>query len=553
VNSAFSFSSDLVKAEKQSRFNPLKSLTADRLSAYLDEFRSGYLRNLSQVMDAIEERDDTLASVVPKAKAAVARHGWEILTVDTQDEATAAEAQRQKEVLEAFYNNLTATSAVDQDERGGMALLLRQMMDAKGKRYAVHNLVWSHAQDGYTAQFIQCPLWFFENTEGRMRFIATPYGLNGVDMDPGAWMVTKGRGVMIACAVAWMYKHIPLRDWLVYCSRHGMPGIEGVTDAAVGTEEWNNLVTAVEKAASEFAWVRNRSSEIKAIEFSATGELPYPALVERMDRAMAALWRGADLSTISAGQGQGQGASLQGEESDIIEDDDIGWLSETLNYKIDPLVLEYTFGKGTRALAYVKVSGAQKTQTDLDLRIDEFLAKHKFPISVKATSERYNRPLPAPDDDLLEAPAAPSFGPMGQDRGLKTEDRGLRTEDGGLKAEDGRQKTEDGDQRAEGSAEVQAEATDETALNEAAPASALRRALAADLQPFRARLAAILDISDPALQRAKLVTLLEDYETLKKDLMADPDSARVLESELASGMAAGIAQANRDRTLPERP
>lgn len=406
---------ELVRSEKRSRWNPLKDLTPDKLAGYLDEFRAGYLRNLAQVMELIEERDDTLSCVVPKAKASVARHDWEVLTVDTQDEAEAAQAQKQKEVLEHFYNNLQATSALDQDEVGGLSLLLRQMMDAKGKRYSIHNIVWQPEAGGrYTATFHHVPLWFFENTEGRMRFISQPYGWFGEEMDPEAWLVTRGRGVMIACAVAWMYKHIPLRDWLIYCGRHGMPGIEGVTDAPEGSEEWERAVAAVAAAAAEFAWVRSRSTEIKTIDFSAQGELPYPKLVERMDRAMSALWRGADLSTISSGQGAGRGASLQGEESDIIEEDDLAWLSETLNFKVDRLVLDYVFGPGTPALAYLKVLPENQQDVDQDIKVDQFLLKSGFPVGIQQISERYHRPLPDDDDEILKAPAPLQLMPPGE-------------------------------------------------------------------------------------------------------------------------------------------
>ncbi|MHB9009194.1 MAG: phage portal protein family protein [Limisphaerales bacterium] len=401
MNTAAQISFSLIAAEKRSRFNPLANLTPEKLTQFLDQFRAGHLRPLAQVIEAIEERDDVLATVVPKTKAAVARHGWEILTVDTLTESEASQALKQKEVLERFYNSLRATSAIDQDELGGVKLLLRQMMDAKGKRYSVHHLVWEPGPDGYRVRAIHVPLWFFENAEGRLRFIRDAYGVYGVDLEPGAWMVTKGLGVGIACAVAWMFKHLPLRDWLIYCARHGMPGIEGVTDAPEGSEEWNKLMSAVSQAASEFAWVRSRSSEIKAIEWATSGELPYPALVDRMDRALAALWRGADLSTKSAGQGQGQGASLQGGESDLIEQDDAEWLSETLQLRLDRLVLDYTFGPEVPALAYFHVTSAQKENLELDLKVDEFALRSGHPISRQQFAERYSRPIPEDGDELL--------------------------------------------------------------------------------------------------------------------------------------------------------
>jgi hypothetical protein len=489
--SAVSFA--LIQAEKRSRFDPLKDLTPEKLVAYMDEFRAGHLQNLARVMDGIEERDDVLTSVVPKSKAAVARHGWEVLTVNTDNETDKQLAEKQQAALEYFYNQVRATSALDQDEAGGMSLLLRQMMDAKGKRYAVHNIAWQPSPQGrYTATFHFVPLWFFENSIGRMRFISQPFGFYGEDMVRGEWLVTKGLGVMIACSVAWMYKRLPLRDWLIYCSRHGMPGIEGITDAPEGSDEWNKLVTAVEAAAKEFAWVRSRSSEIKTIDFSAQGQLPYAPLVERMDRALAAIWRGGDLSTISK-DGGAVGSNPQSSETQLIEEDDAAWLSETLQLKVDRLVLDYTFGEDVPALAYVKVLTAQKQNTELDLKVDEFALRNGHPVSSQQFAERYNRPIPEEDDELLQVPAAtPTPG--------EEEDK------------------------------------DETAANEAAVAAAL----AADLQPVLERLGRIMAIKDETIRLQKLGEFQAEFEQIEQDVLADPAAARALERIMAGDFFKGM-------------
>lgn len=403
------FNLALIEESKRMRFDPLRNFEPRQLTLALDLFRAGRLRDLALVIDAQEERDDTLAAVVPKAKASVARHGWEVCVIERVPDALKSAAEKQKEVLENFYNQLRVTNALDQDEIGSVSLLLRQMMDAKSKRYAVHNIVWRPGAMP-TAELWFTPLWFFENSTGKMRFLAQPYAYDGEDMAPGEWLVTKGLGIGIACSVAWTFKHMSLRDWVLYNARAGRPGIEGITDATPGTPQWQNMVNAVAKAAADFRWVRNRTEEIKTIEFGTKGELPFAPLVERMDRAMAALWRGADLSTISAGQGRGQGASLQGEEADLIEQDDSQWLSETLNLKLDRLVLDYVFGEDAPALAYFKVLGTQADNTDRDLKVDEFLVDRGFPMSIAQAAERYSRPLPdgANEDELLRAPAKPA-------------------------------------------------------------------------------------------------------------------------------------------------
>jgi phage gp29-like protein len=407
------FNLAVIEAAKLARFDPLRNFDAEKLTRALDLFRSGRLRDLALVIDAQEERDDTLACVVPKAKSAVARHGWDILVSETAQKSDSALAEKQKQVLRDFYNGLRVTSALDQDELGGVSLLLRQMMDAKSKRYAVHNIVWKPGK-APTATLWFTPLWFFENSTGKLRFIADAYGWDGQDMAADEWLVTKGTGVGIACAVAWMYKHMSLRDWVLYNFRHGLPGVEGVTDATPGTPQWENMVRAVNAAAANFRWVRNRTEEIKPIDFGGKGELPFAPLVERMDRALASLWRGADLGTMSK-TGQAVGSNPQESETDLIEQDDAQWLSETLNLKLDRLVIDYVFGPEVPALAYFKVRGKQAQNVKQDLEVDAFLVGSGFPISKKQAAERYARPLPdLTDTDLLTKPVAAPAIPTNQ-------------------------------------------------------------------------------------------------------------------------------------------
>jgi hypothetical protein len=119
------------------------------------------------------------------------------------------------------------------------------------------------------------------------------------------------------------------------------------------------MVDAVAAFANDWSAVTNRAADITLIEAKGAGTIPFPPLVERMDRALATLWRGGDLSTMSK-DGAAVGSNSQSGESDIIEQDDAQWVSEQLRLKLDRLVLDYTFGEGTPALAYVKVLTSAK-------------------------------------------------------------------------------------------------------------------------------------------------------------------------------------------------
>ncbi len=423
-------SAERVQSYIRSRFNPIRSLTPELLSQYLDAYKTGYLRQCALIWDAIEERDYILSTVIPKRKAAAARHGWDILTLDSIDESQTTEAENHKKALQNFYNNLTVTNAIDENERGEVSLLLRQMMDAVGKRYAVHEIVWKpnqrsdvrgqmsvseienrqsqieNAQFGLSAELRFVPIWFFENTKGKLRYLQSEGAIEGVEMEDDAWLISVAQGIMPACSVAYMYKTMSLKDWVIYNERHGMPGIHGKTDAAKDSAEWEALVTAVQNFAADWAMVTNSGATIEKVDMAATGQLPYPPLVELMDRAMSALWRGADLSTISGKTSEGgQGASLQGAESQTLEEDDAKWLSETLSRNLDRRVIEYTFGEGVQPLAYIKIKTSQKKDIPNELLIDKFLVEVGAPVGVKNTLERYNRPLPDAGDDLLTPPS----------------------------------------------------------------------------------------------------------------------------------------------------
>jgi hypothetical protein len=426
----------------QNRFNPIRGLNPQKLARQLDTFRLGFLRECALLWEAMIRRDPLLRNVVSKRCKAVARAQWEILTVDDSPEALL-----QKQVLEKFYNNLTATDCLDENERGGFGLLLRMMMSAMGMRYAAFEIVWKRiegpgrefgrqkrgamaaktqtpettekqdlstesAQDAnvesaggnfITAEFRKVPLEMFENRTGKLRFLESDFALEGRPLESGGWMVCVGDGIMEATSVAYMYKHMALKDWVACSEGFGTPIPWIQTDAAYKSEQWNQIETAASQMMGQRSIVTSRTEDVKLIEMSGgTGNLPFPPLVELMDRAIASLWRGADLSTISQGQA-GIGASLQAEESDLLLEDDAKWLAEMLWDQVDGPVLKYALGV-TDPLAYVSILPPKRKNVAQDIQIDEFLAGHDFKLSQDDAAERYGRALAEPGEPTLTAP-----------------------------------------------------------------------------------------------------------------------------------------------------
>ena len=105
------------------------------LNTQLNQFRIGELRPAARTWEIMLERDGELSTPAEKCFSDVARLPISYVRDDDSDEAFQHEA-----ALQYFYTHLTATSALDADETGGVNLLLRQLMTAHAFRYSAHEI-----------------------------------------------------------------------------------------------------------------------------------------------------------------------------------------------------------------------------------------------------------------------------------------------------------------------------------------------------------------------------------------------------------------------------
>ena len=219
-----------------------------------------------------------------------------------------------------------------------------------------------------------------------------------------------------------MYKTISIRDWMVYSEKHGMPGIVGKTAYQVNSKGWQAITQAVKDVSTDFSAVIGNTDTIEPIQFGQTGQLPYPPLVEYMDKSISAIARGADLSTMSASghsKDSGQGASLQGDESDLIEQHYGQMITETLNRYVDRQILKWHFGEDVQPKAYVKLNVPKRKDVTNELAIDTFLVSAGVKLSASDACERYARAEASAEQiaegDVLQVPVAPAGPGMSGD------------------------------------------------------------------------------------------------------------------------------------------
>lgn len=346
----------------RARFNPIKNLRPEYLSQALEGFDSGRFSAAARMFEAMLKRDDILCGLNLKRKKTVSRLECEIVLQEDSPRAA-----KHRDVLKNFYSSIRVKSFCDKNLCGGLRLLLSQMMDSVAFKYAVHKIEFSQKDSGVCATFEQYPLWLFENTTGKLRLLDSEFQLTvGKELEENQWLCTCGDGLMFASSIAYLFKQLPLKDWLIYCERNGMPGIKAKTDAFPGTQEWDAACDAVRDFGAEFHAVLSEGTDIEAIDVSTSGELPYPALVERIDRMMTALWRGSDLSTLSGSNKVG--ASVQWYEGTLIEEDDAANISDTLNRQVDAQVIQMALGDETPLAKFrLKLPDYEPQKFELDI------------------------------------------------------------------------------------------------------------------------------------------------------------------------------------------
>lgn len=354
---------------KLTQFSPIRLLTPELLAQYLDLFEQGYIRWLTLLQWRIAQRDPILATVIPKRYGSVKRLKWQILIEEDLEPGLQKEAEAHKEALFKFYQNLRCSSAVDLNLNAGVSSLFEQMMTSVAYKWAVHEIIWNPMADGnLTARFNFIPLWFFENRSGKLRFTETDFQLDGRDLKDGSFLITTGPGIMEPCSVSYLYKSLAQKWWLAYIEGHAAPLKVGTTNASRNSTNWKAMERALQQAVDSILLAKDET--LTKVDTAATGELPYQPMVEEMNRMMATLWRGADLSTMSAkASNAGQGALLQGKEEYFLQCDDASRITETMNFQVDPQVIGWHFGEGVRPLAYFKLVVPPNIEASTDISV----------------------------------------------------------------------------------------------------------------------------------------------------------------------------------------
>ena len=396
------------------RYNALFALDPNVLVRHLVAFNSGDIAGLEHVLEEFENREDKMKIGAFKMSAAVASKPWEVRIAKGEEDNERAKLHQ--EVLTRFWNRVEATDAFCRNRRGGLRLLVKQMMSAQSRVYAVHDVTWTVRGDGeLEALFTFVPAWMFENRTGELRFIRDPGAYTGETMKDGEWLVTVGEGVGISAAILAMAKRLSWNDWLLFSEKCGMPVILGNTGAKEDTPAWKNLLNAIANVAPKTGVLADLETKLQAVQVGgSSGQTTYRELIDVVDRGISALYRGGDLATISQA-GDSVGSDSQDGESELMDGDGCAMVSETLHRQIDRHVIRFTCGDFEPLAGIVINPPEEIDDVDRDIKVDQHLGEFGIRLSKKDMLARYGRVEATDENDaaIRQQAQQPGFGGLG--------------------------------------------------------------------------------------------------------------------------------------------
>ena len=125
--------------------------------------------------------------------------------------------------------------------------------------------------------------------------------------------------------------------------------------------------------------------------------------VDFINRQIATVWRGGDLSTNSRGGSGSTGALPQLNQEEELAEADCILLSEALNFYFDTPCMRYLFG-APRPLAKFRIVPPENIDTATEIALMEFLLSVGVPVSVAYMRDKFGVPEPGPTDALAQAP-----------------------------------------------------------------------------------------------------------------------------------------------------
>lgn len=388
-------------------------LTPQRLASLLQAASEGDHHAYLTLAEEMEERDLHYQAELGKRKLAVSR-----LPVTVE---SATDEPRDKELADAVRTMIKGA---------GFRALLKDLLDAIGKGFAVVEIVWRTGGLWTPARYEWRDPRFFQFDRVARREIRLRDELdtfNGIELAPYKYLchIHRGKsgipirgGIARLAAWAFMCKGYTIKDWLAFAEVFGMPLRLGKYGPSAREDEIRILKTAVANLGTDAAAVFPESMQVELIEAGNKGGSSdfFKTLANYLDDQVSKGILGQTASS-SGTPGKLGNEELQAEVRDDIRDDDAEALEETINRDLVRPFIDLNFGPQDQ---YPEIQLRAIPPEDVKALVDAVEKLVPLGLKVEQSVMRDKLGLPDPDpnaqpDDLLRPPAAQQQSNMDQE------------------------------------------------------------------------------------------------------------------------------------------
>lgn len=418
----FSAAAAAVSAERVQRgftYPSFSGISPRNVDYAFRSYQAGLFYSALPIMEAVATMDAQVSTCMEKRLAMTCCADWEVFYEQDIDEAQRKEAEIQSSIIRDFLNTLCVSSATAQDENQGLQSLLRHIGSAIAYGYAAAAITWvpaKTASDDFTlhAEVMTCPLRFFEARERRLR-ICKDYTANAAPIVPGKWLIahTQSTPLMLPTLFAYLFKATPLQDWGHTVEKFGIPFISAKTPAAYGDANWTAAENALRRVGSGFAGLFGKDVELE-IHSLAQGNAPHAALIDYVDRKIAQIWLGGDLSTMSRGD-NAVGSLAQTAQGDFQRKQDKAFVEQVVDTQLVRPLLDRVFGAGSRQYAFFRFKDVEAKDLQASILRIKTAKELGLEMSKAFVYSELGVPEPKPWEEIFEQPQESAPPPQQQD------------------------------------------------------------------------------------------------------------------------------------------
>lgn len=388
--------------------HPADNLRPERLAAILRNAEVNDATPFLQMAEQFEEKDLHYGAVLGVRKRAVRKLD---LMVEPGDETDAAKDAA--ELVRAQLNRAAfRTSLID-------------IMDALGKGFSVHELVWDTRKTPWTIVGFKYrdPTWFrFDTTDGE----TLRYRDNDGDKDlpVGKFMVHRAKtksgltirgGLARLASWAYIFKNYTLRDWSIFLTTYGHPVRLGKYGTHATEDDKRTLLRGLRQIGTDMAAIVPDSMEMEFINAAVTGgEQMFERSARYWDEQLskAILGQVGTTDAIAGGHAVGK---IHEQVRDDIRDADGEQLAATIERDIAMPLTAWNFGP---QVACPTVSLVAPEEHDPRMMLDAIreFGPRGLSVPVGLLRDRFGVRAPEEGEDVLSfaapaptVPVAPSL------------------------------------------------------------------------------------------------------------------------------------------------